>query len=207
MERALRSKLVGGKFRGVTQDHSQRMGAIAGKGNKTTECRLRAGLTRAGLRGWVLHVRELPGTPDFAFPSQRVAVFVDGCFWHGCSKCQHSMKRNARYWAEKVKRNRARDRRTVTALRRQGYKVIRFWEHDLDDLNRCVESVLIAVEDYPEYLIAEGVSEPEKQAVARVRRAGVCAPTSAILCWVRAIGTDCIMSGPLWDIRAVARAF
>jgi hypothetical protein len=117
------------------------------------------------------------------------------------------LKRNARYWSEKVKRNRARDRRTAAALHRQGYKVIRFWEHDLDDLNRCVEQVLITVEEYPKYLRKEGVSEADKKAVARVRRAGVSAPTSAILSWVRAIGTDCIMSGPLWDIRTVANAF
>lgn len=204
----MRRKLVGGRFRGVTRKHSRRMGAIAGKGNKTTEHRLRAGLTRAGLRGWLLHVRQLPGTPDFAFPVQRVAVFVDGCFWHGCSKCRHTLKRNARYWAEKVKRNRARDRRATAALRQQGYKVIRFWEHDLNQLNRCVEKVLVAVEDYPPYLAVEGISSREKQAVARVRRAGVSAPVSAVLSWMRSTGgAESILSARLSDILSVANAF
>ncbi len=83
---------------------------------------------RMGYR-YRLHVRELPGTPDLVFPRLRCAVAVDGCFWHGhrCGACRMPATRRD-YWAAKIARNIARDRRTRRALRRAGWRVLVVWE-------------------------------------------------------------------------------
>jgi DNA mismatch endonuclease (patch repair protein) len=73
----------------------------------------------------------LPGRPDFAFRSQKVAVFVDGCFWHSCPRHGRAPESNQEYWLPKLARNGRRDRRVSRILRRMGWKVIRLWEHDL----------------------------------------------------------------------------
>src|SRR5690348_12195545 len=102
MERVLRDKLNGGTFQNVPVGHSERMRAIKGRGNKSTEARLRAKLVRAGVRGWCLHPRGLPGKPDIHFPKQRLLVFVDGCYWHGCPCCVRARKVNSEYWKAKI---------------------------------------------------------------------------------------------------------
>src|SRR5262245_54328203 len=109
MERALREKLEGGAFRNVPAGHSDRMRAIKDRGNKSTEARIRAKLVRAGVRGWRLHPEGLAGKPDILFPRQRVVVFVDGCYWHGCPCCVRSRKVNSAYWTAKIEGNRRRD--------------------------------------------------------------------------------------------------
>lgn len=96
-------------------------------------------LVRARITGWTLHASELPGRPDFYFPAKRVAVFVDGCFWHGCPRCGHVPKTNDGFWQLKIKRNRQRDAKVRARLRRRGVRVVRFWEHELRDrLPICV---------------------------------------------------------------------
>lgn len=169
--------------------------------------RFRFALVGAGIQGWTTRTQGVLGNPDFLFPKVNVAIFFDDCALQGCATCARATKAHQTRADTEVARNRKQDRNVTRRLRAREFMVLRFWEHDLNNIEQCIERVLIAVEDYPKYLTKEGVSEAEKQAVARVRRAGVCAPTSAILSWVRAISPDCIMSGPLWDIRAVARAF
>jgi len=71
---------------------------------------------------------SLPGTPDFAWPRQRVALFVDGCFWHGCPRCYKAPRHNSSFWRAKAAANRARDRRVGRILRTRGWQVIRVWE-------------------------------------------------------------------------------
>ena len=71
------------------------------------------------------------GKPDFTFRAQRVAVFVDGCFWHGCPKHGTRPRHNRAFWQRKLSGNRARDRKVNRALRAQGWRVVRIWEHDL----------------------------------------------------------------------------
>lgn len=142
MERLLRGKLEGGKFGKVSPIDSRRMRAVKGRGNRTTELSLRLALTRAGVRGWRLHPRGLIGKPDFFFPATQVAVFVDGCFWHGCAKCGHIPKVNRPYWAAKILRNRERDTEKARALRKLGIKVVRFWEHDVQvNLSKCLKAI------------------------------------------------------------------
>ena len=104
------------------------MRAIKSCGNRTTERRLRGLLVRARLRGWTLETPAGIGSPDFIFLRARIAVFVDGCFWHGCPRCGHVPKTNSAYWTAKIGRNRRRDRRIGRAARAAGYKVVRIWE-------------------------------------------------------------------------------
>jgi len=107
------------------------MSRIRSFGNATTEKRMATLLRRAGLSGWRRHL-PLPGCPDFVWRTAKVAVFVDGCFWHGhtCGK-NINPKTNAEFWDNKITRNRERDLRVNRLLRRIGWKVIRVWECDL----------------------------------------------------------------------------
>lgn len=73
---------------------------------------------------------SLPGSPDFLLRGSPVALFVDGCFWHGCPRCYREPRRNRAWWRRKIEGNVRRDRRTAAALRRRGYRVIRIREHD-----------------------------------------------------------------------------
>lgn len=108
------------------------MRAVPSSGARSTEMALRRRLKDEGIKGW----RAQPpvhGRPDFAFMKERVAVFVDGCFWHGCSRCLRLPLRNRDYWKAKIARNRARDLRTRSALRRRGWSVITIREHELKE--------------------------------------------------------------------------
>lgn len=86
---------------------------------------------------------NLPGSPDFVLRDHPVAIFVDGCFWHGCPRCYVAPKRNATWWAEKIARNVARDRRNDRRLRSLGYSVVHLWEHD--DCERIGRRILTTV--------------------------------------------------------------
>jgi DNA mismatch endonuclease (patch repair protein) len=68
------------------------------------------------------------GKPDFAWPKRKVALFIDGCFWHGCPRCNRPSKSNVEFWKTKVVANRRRDIRVARRLRRDGWKVLRVWE-------------------------------------------------------------------------------
>ena len=141
MERRLKLKLPNGEFVGVTLERSRIMSAIRGKSNKTTEKRLRMALVRHGIRGWVLHTAQVAGKPDFFFPKSGVAVFVDGCFWHGCKTCGHVPKTRSAFWRAKLKRNRERDSRTDKLLHQSGIRIIRIWEHSLTTRQKTNASV------------------------------------------------------------------
>ena len=106
----------------------QLMSRVHSTGNKTTERRLASLLRQARLSGWRRH-QPLPGTPDFVWQTAMVAVFVDGCFWHGhdCGK-NVTPKTNAVAWQQKIERNQARDRRVSRKLRHADWSVIRVWE-------------------------------------------------------------------------------
>ena len=134
MERDLRWKLPKGRFEDVPAHRAKTMRAIKGSGNRTTELRLRLALVRAGIRGWKLRPKGLPGSPDFVFEARSLVVFADGCFWHGCAKCNRSRVRtNAKFWEAKTILNRKKDRRVTRRLRQDGWSVMRVWEHDLKD--------------------------------------------------------------------------
>jgi len=143
MERRLRAKLPGGRFKNVPAVRSRVMSAVRGCGNRTTEIKLRFELVRAGICGWTMHDRDLPGRPDFFFVKERIAIFVDGCFWHGCRKCGHIPRTRSLFWGAKIRGNRQRDRDAEAALRARGIIPLRFWEHQLiSGPTTCIQAIL-----------------------------------------------------------------
>jgi DNA mismatch endonuclease, patch repair protein len=129
------------------EKRSEVMASIRGKGNRSTEWKLRARLISAGISGWRLHAAEVPGKPDFIFPKERVAIFLDGCFWHGCKKCRSIPESNRDFWKKKIGGNKKRDRETGRKLREAGWLVIRFWEHQIKRKPlKCMDAVLDALE-------------------------------------------------------------
>lgn len=105
---------------------SRIMASVRSKGNRTTEVALGRLLWAAGMRGY-RRQWHVAGRPDFAWPGLRVAVFVDGCFWHGCS-CKYLPKSNRNFWRSKIESNKRRDRRVTAELRKAGWTVLRIKE-------------------------------------------------------------------------------
>ncbi len=119
---------------------SKNMVAIRSQ-NTGIEVQLRKALWAAGMRGYRLHY-QLPGKPDIVFSRSRLAIFVDGCFWHRCPKCFQMPKTRLDYWSPKIARNVARDAFVNQTLQSQGWKVLRFWEHEIhQDLPTCIKRV------------------------------------------------------------------
>jgi DNA mismatch endonuclease, patch repair protein len=113
------------------EDRKKTMRAVKGK-RTSPERRLRAMLAGMGLRGWRVNYDEGIGKPDVAFAEQKVAIFVDGCFWHGCPVCNRPMPAtNVEYWERKIRRNVERDRRYDDELAAAGWLVVRVWGHEL----------------------------------------------------------------------------
>ena len=131
-----------------TAKRSEVMSRIRGKGNTTTELGLSAAFRRAGITGWRRHVvlklklmcncggadrrqKALVVKPDFIFRRAKLAVFVDGCFWHQCPLHSTMPVNNRKFWEQKLRRNVERDKAANKALKSLGWEVLRFWEHDL----------------------------------------------------------------------------
>jgi DNA mismatch endonuclease, patch repair protein len=109
---------------------SEVMSRIRGRGNKETELALAKLLRANRISGWRRH-QPIFGKPDFIFPKARLAVFVDGCFWHSCPRHATKPKNNASFWRRKLAANKKRDQLVNHMLRLAGWKVIRIWEHEL----------------------------------------------------------------------------
>ncbi len=131
------------------------MAKVRSTGNASTELKLVAVFRALGVTGWRRGLTLRPALvrrptkaprasatsgksarpfqvrPDFVFPRLRIAVFVDGCFWHGCPIHATQPKQNAKFWREKIARNQARDLLVTRQLRARGWRVVRFWEHEL----------------------------------------------------------------------------
>ncbi len=120
-------------------ERSALMAKVRGRGNLTTEEALAKVFRTEGWTGWrrqrPIVGRDVDGRfrvrPDFVFAARRLAVFVDGCFWHGCPRHGTRPRGNAAFWRAKFRRNQERDRRNSRHLRRAGWKVLRLWEHEL----------------------------------------------------------------------------
>jgi DNA mismatch endonuclease (patch repair protein) len=127
----------------VTKEvRSKIMAAVRSRGNTTTELPLAKLLWSAGLRGYRKHW-PVAGKPDFAWPGRKVAVFVDGCFWHVC-RCKYLPRTHTAFWRNKIETNRRRDRRVSRSLRREGWIVVRVKECALrrpSTLARIVEAL------------------------------------------------------------------
>ena len=129
----------------TTKQRSYTMSRIRSRGNLTTEKRLEKILRGYKIFGWRRHA-DLPGRPDFVFWKHKVAVFVDGCFWHGCPTCSLEPKSNIEYWTKKIENNRRRDKRVRAQLNRKGWSTIRIWEHSLNKSDLIGKRVRLALE-------------------------------------------------------------
>ena len=116
------------------EKRSDVMSKIRGKKNKSTEIRLIALLKEANIKGWR---RDYPvkGKPDFVFIKERIAIFVDGCFWHGHNCRNVTPKVNTEFWNKKLSENKERDKRMSERFELRGWKVMRIWECELKKKN------------------------------------------------------------------------
>jgi DNA mismatch endonuclease, patch repair protein len=111
--------------------------------NTKPELQLRKRLFNEGLRGYRLHDKRIPGRPDIVFTGHKVAVFVNGCYWHRCPSCALSLpKNNTDFWKDKFQKNMSRDKRKVAELENLGYKVLTVWECEIKkELDLVVERI------------------------------------------------------------------
>jgi DNA mismatch endonuclease, patch repair protein len=113
--------------------------------NTGIEAAMRDALDKRGIP-YQTHIMSLPGRPDFLFARARLVVFVDGDFWHGYRFPIWRKRLPKGYWRDKIERNRKRDRLNHQKLRRRGWRVIRFWGHDINDnLATCVDKIILAL--------------------------------------------------------------
>lgn len=134
-------------FGGLTR--SQLMSRVRSRGNKTTEIVAAQLLRASGITGWRRHP-DLIGKPDFIWPRSRVALFVDGCFWHGHT-CGRNLrpKTNAALWQRKIGTNKTRDRQNNRTLKLKGWKVVRIWECSLSkNRSKCLTRLKKALGTY-----------------------------------------------------------
>jgi DNA mismatch endonuclease, patch repair protein len=125
---------------------SEIMSRVKGRENLATELRLIGVLRAYGIKGWRRNAR-LFGKPDFIFPETRTAVFIDGCFWHGCPSHGSVPQSNRIFWKGKLARNKKRDRLVNKRLKELGWTPLRIWQHELrkpDQLVRRLERYSIA---------------------------------------------------------------
>jgi DNA mismatch endonuclease, patch repair protein len=123
------------------EKRSQVMSRIRGKGNKDTEIAMILILRKYHISGWRRN-QVVFGKPDFIFAKQKIALFVDGCFWHGCPLHSNMPKNNQEFWARKLQANKDRDKLVTRTLRKSGWKVIRIWEHELKDHRKVAKKLL-----------------------------------------------------------------
>lgn len=111
-------------------ERSRIMSRVKSKNNKSTELGFISIIKEKNITGWRRNY-PLTGKPDFVFPKQRVAIFIDGCFWHKCPKHCRMPSSNKEYWNQKIEKNRIRDRKTKKLLKEAGWFVVRIWEHEI----------------------------------------------------------------------------
>lgn len=114
----------------TVKERSKRMSLVRSRGNRATELRLIAIFREHRISGWRRGVL-VAGKPDFVFRNAKLAVFVDGCFWHGCPLHGRTPKSRVAFWTAKIARNAERDREVRRALRKRGWRVLHIWEHEL----------------------------------------------------------------------------
>lgn len=119
------------------EKRSKIMAAIRSK-NTSPEIALRKALWARGFRYQIHYGKE---KIDIAFPSKKLAIFVDGCFWHSCPLHSHLPKSRKDYWIPKLAKNVQRDEAKNARLKAAGWMVIRFWEHELTDINSALERI------------------------------------------------------------------
>jgi len=121
---------------------SKVMSANKGKNTKP-ELILREALKEIGIPDFKIHLKEIPGRPDIAYPEKKLAIFVHGCFWHHCPKCNPNLpKSNIEFWKNKFEKNKERDARKKKTLEEEGWNVLVFWEHEIKkDAISCAKKI------------------------------------------------------------------
>lgn len=120
------------------------------RANTKPELLVRQRLREAGLTGYRLQWKKAPGRPDIAFPGRKIAIFVNGCFWHRCPHCNPSMpKRNTDFWIAKFKRNMERDQAAIAELEKLGWTAITIWECELkkNEIDQTMERVIAQIRE------------------------------------------------------------
>ena len=113
------------------EDRRKTMKAVKEKGTKP-ERQIWASLAGKGIRGWRKNATDIFGKPDIVFDNQKVAIFIDGCFWHRCPICQRKLPRtNKDYWERKINRNVELAEQYRQELENSGWRVFRIWEHEV----------------------------------------------------------------------------
>jgi DNA mismatch endonuclease, patch repair protein len=113
------------------EQRSAVMAKVRSTGNRSTDAKVEAALRSGGVAGWKKHPKNVPGRPDFYFSKAKLAVFVDGCYWHACPRCCRMPTSNVEYWSAKIDSNWRRDNRIRRQLRARGLHVMRIWEHEI----------------------------------------------------------------------------
>ena len=122
------------------EKRSEVMSKIRGKGNKDTELRFLRILKNNHISGWRRN-QEVFGKPDVIFRQEKIAIFLDGCFWHSCPIHSTKPKNNMEFWEKKLTANRNRDKLVNRELKKRGWTVIRIWEHDCNDEKKILKRV------------------------------------------------------------------
>lgn len=133
----------------TTEKRSKMMSNIRGKNTKP-ELTFRKALYNEGVR-YRLNNKKLPGKPDISIKKYRLAIFIDGEFWHGYNwtERKNTIKSNRAFWIPKIERNMQRDREVNRELDEMGYFVFRFWDKEIkNDLHRCVNDILVYIDTY-----------------------------------------------------------
>ncbi len=123
---------------------SEVMSKIKSRGNRETELLFASFLRKSGITGWRRHL-AITGRPDFTFRRDRLAIFIDGCFWHCCPKCGNMPANNRKFWVEKLGGNKRRDRKVNRILSSDGWSVLRIWEHELRNKEAVIAKVRAAL--------------------------------------------------------------
>ena len=126
----------------VKETTSRVMSANKAKNTKP-EIMLRKALFHNGLRGYRLHWKKAPGRPDIAYPGKKIAIFVNGCYWHRCPHCKPSFpKSNVEFWMNKFEKNKERDKRKKAELEEAGWKYFVFWECEIkENVMDCISII------------------------------------------------------------------
>ena len=123
-------------------ERSRIMASVKSRNNKSTELKFISLLKEKSITGWRRNY-PLTGKPDFVFPRLKIAVFIDGCFWHGCPSHCRMPSSNVNYWNNKIEKNKIRDKKITKALKMKDWQVIRIWEHEIKTgkLNRKLKRI------------------------------------------------------------------
>ncbi len=122
------------------EKRSKVMASIRGKNTKP-EIKIRKILWSKGIR-YRIHDKKVIGTPDILIRKNKIAVFIDGCFWHGCRRCYKEPTTNTHFWREKIQNNKKRRRKVKKLLHNKGWKVLEYWEHQVNtEPYRVVEEI------------------------------------------------------------------